>query len=190
MKFVRLGIPGAFLVLSEPLADDRGFFARTFCAREFAAAGLESRLVQTSLSFNPQRGTLRGLHYQASPHDEAKLVRCVRGTIYDILVDLRPESHIFRQHLALELSADERSALYVPPGVAHGFLTLTPDCEVHYAMSEFFEPASSRGVRWNDPAFGIVLPEPVRMISDRDANYPDLLPPLHPSPSPPASKAT
>ncbi len=178
MKLVRLGIPGAFLVELEPLADDRGFFARTFCAREFEAAGLESRFLQTSLSFNPRRGTLRGLHYQADPHGEAKVVRCVRGTVYDLLVDLRPESHIYRQHIAIELAADRRNAVYIPAGVAHGFLTLTDDCEVHYAMSEFYEPSAARGVRWNDPAFGIALPEPVRVISPRDAGYPDLLPPL------------
>ena len=177
MKLVQLGIPGAFLVEIEPLVDDRGFFARTFCAREFAAAGLESRLAQTSLSFNPRRGTLRGLHYQVPPHGEAKVVRCVRGTIYDLLVDLRPESHTFRQHLAIELSADQRDAVYIPPGVAHGFLTRTDDCEVHYAMSEFFAPEAARGVRWNDPALGIVLPGPVRVISERDAAYPDLPPP-------------
>lgn len=175
MKLVRLGIPGAFLLEIEPAADDRGFFARTFCAREFAAAGLAAQFVQTSLSVNPRRGTLRGLHYQAAPHAEAKLVRCVQGTIYDLLVDLRPESHIFRQHLAIELSGEARNAVYIPPGVAHGFLTLTDDCEVHYAMSEFYVPEAARGVRWDDPAFGIVLPEPVRVISDRDAGYPDLL---------------
>ncbi len=177
MRLLRLAVPGAFLVEIEPLADDRGFFARTFCAREFAAAGLESRLVQTSLSFNPRRGTLRGLHYQAEPHAEAKLVRCVRGTIHDLLVDLRPGSSTLRQHLAIELSAEGRTGVYIPPGVAHGFLTLSDDCEVHYAMSEFHEPAAARGVRWNDPALGIVLPEPVRLISARDASYPDLAPP-------------
>jgi dTDP-4-dehydrorhamnose 3,5-epimerase len=180
VKLVPLGIPGAYLVEIEPASDDRGFFARTFCARELAAAGLDGRVAQTSLSFNPRKGTLRGLHYQAEPHAETKLVRCVRGTIYDLLVDLRPESHIFRQHLAIELSADARNAVYIPPGVAHGFLTLSDDCEVHYAMSEFFAPEASRGVRWDDPAFGIVLPEPVRVISPRDAGYPDLLPPSPP----------
>jgi dTDP-4-dehydrorhamnose 3,5-epimerase len=185
LRLVQLGIPGAFLVEIEPAADDRGFFARTFCARDFAAAGLDGRMAQTSLSFNPVRGTLRGMHYQAEPHGEAKLVRCVRGAIYDLLIDLRPESHIFRQHLAIELSAEARNAVYLPPGVAHGFLTLTDDCEVHYAMSEFYEPTASRGVRWNDPAFGIVLPEPVRLISERDAGYPDLLPPLSPLSAPP-----
>ena len=178
MRFVRLGIPGAFLVELEPHADERGFFARSFCSREFAEVGLETRLVQTSLSWNPRRGTLRGMHYQASPHDEAKLVRCVRGRIYDVIVDVREDSHIFRQHLGIELTAHERTAIYVPAGVAHGFLTLTDDCEVHYAMSEFHEPGAARGVRWDDPAFGIVLPELVRVISERDAGYPDLLPPV------------
>jgi len=180
VKLVPLGIPGAFLVEIEPASDERGFFARTFCAREFAAAGLESRFLQTSLSFNPRRGTLRGLHFQAEPHGEAKLVRCVRGRIHDLLVDLRPESHLLRQHLAIVLSDASRNAVYIPPGVAHGFLTLTDDCEVHYSMSEFFTPEAARGVRWNDPAFGIALPEPVQVISERDAGYPDFLSPLPP----------
>jgi len=186
VRFVRLGIPGAFRVEIEPLADDRGFFARTFCTREFAAAGLEHRLAQTSLSFNPRRGTLRGLHYQAEPHGEAKVVRCVRGAIHDLLADLRPDSPTFRQHLALELSADGRTAVYIPTGVAHGFLTLSDDCEVHYAMSELYEPAAARGVRWNDPAFRIVLPEPLRLISERDAGFPDFLPDPSAFPAPPA----
>ena len=178
MKLTRLGIPGAFLVELVPHEDERGIFARTFCARTFTEAGLEGRLAQTSLSFNPRRGTFRGLHYQAAPHAETKLVRCVRGRIYDILLDLREESHIFRQHLAIELSADERNALYVPPGVAHGFLTLTDDCEVHYAMSCEYAPEAARGVRWNDPAFGIVLPAAVELIAERDRDFPDFLPPL------------
>ena len=153
VKLVRLGIPGAFLVEIEPRADDRGFFARTFCAREFAAAGLETGgSAQTSLSWNPRRGTLRGLHYQAAPHAEAKLVRCVRGTIYDLLVDLRRRvAHLPPAPRDRALGRGERNAVYIPPGVAHGFLTLTDDCEVHYAMSEFYEPAAARGVRWDDP---------------------------------------
>lgn len=189
MKLVRLGIPGAFLLALEPHADERGFFARTFCARELADAGLDGRIAQTSLSWNPRRGTLRGLHYQAAPHGEAKIVRCVRGRIYDLIVDLREDSHIFRQHLAIELDAEERTAIYVPPGVAHGFLTLTDDCEVHYSMSEPYEPAAARGVRWDDPAFGIVLPEAVRVISERDAGYADLLPAAAPvvPPAPPGA---
>ncbi len=178
MRLVELGIPGAFLVEIAPAADERGFFARTFDAETFAAAGLATAFPQTSLSWNPARGTLRGLHWQEGEDGEAKLVRCVRGRIYDLVVDVREESHIFRQHLGIELSADERTAVYLPPGVAHGFLTLEDDCEVHYAMSAPFAPASSRGARWNDSAFGIVLPEPVRVISERDRGWPDFLPAL------------
>ena len=175
MRFVPLGIPGAWLLEIEPRGDERGAFARTFCAREFAGHGLETRVAQTSLSTNLRRGTLRGLHWQAAPHAEAKLVRCVRGRVYDLLVDVRPESHIFRQHLAIELSADARNAVYIPPGVAHGFLTLEDDCEVHYAMSEFHAPEAARGARWDDPAFGIVLPEPVAVVSERDRSWPDFV---------------
>lgn len=173
MRFVPLGVPGAFLVEIEPHADERGAFARTFCAREFAARGLADRLVQTSLSLNARRGTLRGLHWQAEPHAEAKTVRCVRGRIYDVLVDVRRDSHAFRQHVAVELDADSRNAVYVPPGVAHGFLTLEDDCEVHYAMSEFHAPEAGRGARWDDPAFGVVWPLPVTVVSDRDRAWPD-----------------
>lgn len=174
MRFVALGVPGAYLVEIEPHADERGAFARTFCAREFGRRGLADRLVQTSLSLNARRGTLRGLHWQAAPHEEAKLVRCVRGRIYDVLVDVRRDSHAFRQHVAVELSADARNAVYVPPGVAHGFLTLEDDCEVHYAMSEFHAPDAARGARWDDPALGIVWPEPVAVVSERDRAWPDL----------------
>jgi len=174
VKFVALGVPGAFRIEIEPRTDARGAFARTFCAREFAARGLAERFVQTSLSLNARRGTLRGLHWQAPPHEEAKLVRCVRGRIYDVLVDVRRGSHAFRQHVAVELSADARDAVYVPPGVAHGFLTLEDDCEVHYAMSEPHAPDAARGARWDDPAFGIVWPEPPAVISERDRAWPDL----------------
>lgn len=172
MRFVPLGVPGAFLVEIEPHADDRGAFARTFCAREFAAHGLADRWVQTSLSWNARRGTLRGLHWQAEPHAEAKTVRCVRGRIYDVLVDVRRDSHAFRQHVAVELDAERRNAVYVPPGVAHGFLTLEDESEVHYAMSEFHAPASARGARWDDPAFGVVWPQPVALVSERDRAWP------------------
>lgn len=172
MRFVELGIPGAFLVELERHSDERGSFARTFCAREFGARGLATAFVQTSLSTNLRRGTLRGLHWQAAPHAEAKLVRCVRGRVYDVLVDVRPESHIFRQHLALELSAAAGNALYVPPGVAHGFLTLEDDSEVHYAMDAFHAPEAARGARWDDPAFGIVWPEAVAVVSERDRSWP------------------
>ena len=178
MKLVELGIPGAFLVEVDAKRDERGLFARTFDAEIFRARGLADRFVQTSLSWNRERGTLRGLHWQAEPHGEAKLVRVTRGRIYDLIVDVRPESHIYRQHLGIELSADERTAIYIPPGIAHGFLTLEDGCEVEYAMSTRYAPEAARGVKWNDAAFGIVLPEPVRVISERDRTYPDLLPAL------------
>ncbi len=176
MKFVRLGLPGAFLVEIEAQADERGFFARTFCAEEFAAAGIDTGVVQTSLSWNARRGTLRGLHWQAAPHAESKLVRCTRGRVYDVLVDVRDDSHTWRQHVAVELSAETRNALVVPPGVAHGFLTLEDDSELHYQMSAVHVPQSGRGARHDDPAFGIVWPEPVQVVSDRDRNWPDFLP--------------
>lgn len=172
MKFVALGIPGAYLLETESHRDERGLFARTFDATEFAARGLAAQFVQTSLSVNRSRGTLRGLHWQATPHGEAKLIRCPRGRIYDVLIDLRPESHIFRQHLAVELSASAANAVYLPPGIAHGFLTLEDDSEVHYAMSAPFVPEAARGLRYDDPALGIVWPEPVRVISERDRSWP------------------
>ena len=175
MRFVELGIPGAWLVELERFEDERGHFARTFCANEFGARGLVTSFVQNSLSVSPRRGTLRGLHWQAPPHAEAKLVRCVRGRIYDVAVDLRADSHIFRQHLGIELSAAEGNAIYLPPGVAHGFLTLEDDCEVHYAMSVPYAPDAARGVRHDDPAFGIVWPEPVRVVSARDRGWPDFV---------------
>jgi len=177
VRLIPLGLPGACLVGLEPHADERGFFARTFCARELAAAGLDVRVAQTSLSWNPRRGTLRGLHWQAPPHAEAKLVRCVRGRIYDVLVDVRPESHAFRQHVAVELDADGRDAVYIPPGVAHGFLTLADGCEVHYQMSESHAPEAARGARFDDPAFGIVWPAPIEVVSARDRAWPDFQPP-------------
>lgn len=171
MRFVPLGLPGAFLVGLEPRFDDRGFFARTFCAEEFARAGLDGRVAQTSLSWNPRRGTLRGLHWQAAPHEEAKLVRCVRGRIHDVLVDLRPgPTHL--AHLAVALSADEGNAVFIPGGVAHGFLTLVDGCEVHYQMSTPHAPDSARGARYDEPAFGITWPAPVEVISERDLAWP------------------
>lgn len=173
MIFRPTAIPGVVLVEPERLADERGFFARTFCAREFAAHGLAARLVQCSLSFNPRRGTLRGMHYQEAPHGEAKLVRCTRGRIHDVALDLRRDSPAFKRHVAVELSAENRLALHLPPGVAHGFLTLEDGCEVAYQMSEPFDPAAGRGVRFDDPAFAIAWPAAVAIVSDRDRTYPD-----------------
>jgi len=158
----------------EPREDERGFFARTFCAREFEEHGLNSRLVQSSISFNKERGTLRGMHWQEAPHGECKLVRCTRGAIYDVMLDLRRESSTFREWIALELSAENRRQVYVSEGFAHGFQTLTDSTEVFYQMSEFFAPDSARGVRWNDPAFTIHWPHAGRQImSERDTSYPD-----------------
>ncbi|MEX0679221.1 MAG: dTDP-4-dehydrorhamnose 3,5-epimerase [Pirellulales bacterium] len=172
MKFIPTTIGGAYSIEPERLADERGFFARTWCEREFQEHGLESRLVQCSISYSPERGTLRGIHFQAPPHAEVKLVRCTRGAIYDVILDLRPDSPTRLAWAAFELSAENHNALYIPPGLAHGFLTLADDCEVFYQMSEFFEGSAARGVRWNDPAFGIEWPRPVMVISARDANYP------------------
>jgi dTDP-4-dehydrorhamnose 3,5-epimerase len=172
VRFRPLELPGAFAIELEPQADERGFFARSFCAREFAAAGLDARLVQASLSWSPRRGTLRGLHWQAAPHAEAKVVRCVRGRIWDVLVDVRPESPRFRRHVALELTAEGRGAVYIPAGVAHGFLTLEEGCEVHYQMSELHAPEAARGARYDDPAFALPWPAPVELVSARDLAWP------------------
>jgi dTDP-4-dehydrorhamnose 3,5-epimerase len=172
MRFSPLSLTGAWLVEIEPRADDRGLFARTWCAREFAEHGISATFVQASVSFNDVAGTLRGMHYQASPHAETKLVRCTAGAIYDVLVDLRPESTTYRQWHGETLTNTNRRALFIPEGFAHGFITLEDATEVLYEISAFYEPSAARGVRWNDPALAIRWPrEPIR-ISERDANYP------------------
>ncbi len=173
MKFVATPLAGVYVIDIEPVADERGFFARTWCEREFREQGLKSELVQCSISFNIRRGTLRGMHYQDKPYEETKLVRCTRGAIYDVLIDLRQESASFMQWVGTEMSADNRRMLYVPPGVAHGFQTLEDDSEVSYQISEIFHPESARGVRWDDPALGITWPQAVSVISERDRCYPD-----------------
>lgn len=173
MKFMPLPLQGTFLIEPEPVADERGFFARTFCREEFSAHNLNPDLVQCSISFNMQKGILRGMHYQKEPHQEVKLVRCTMGGIYDVIIDLRRDSATFRQWASVELTADNRRSVYIPEGIAHGFLTLADNCEVFYQMSEYFRPESSAGVRWNDPAFSIEWPGDVSIISDRDLNYPD-----------------
>ena len=173
MVFTETSVQGAWVVEAERRADERGFFARTWDTEEFAQSGLSGRLVQCSLSFNTRRGTLRGMHYQAPPHEEAKLVRCTAGAIFDVALDLRPGSATFRRWFGVELSAQNRLALYVPEGCAHGFVTLTDDSEVLYQISEFYEPAAARGVRWDDPAFGIEWPAEVLVINERDRTYPD-----------------
>ena len=176
MRFVPLALSGAFRVEPELKSDERGFFARTFCRDEFAAHGLHPELVQCSVSFNAKRGTLRGMHYQRKPHEEAKLVRCTMGAIHDVLLDLRPASATFRRWVGVDLCAENRHAVYIPEGIAHGFLTLSDGCEVFYQMAHMFQPESAAGVRWNDPAFGIEWPGEVRVISERDRNYADFRP--------------
>lgn len=173
MKFVPLPLEGAFLIEPEPVADERGFFARTFCREEFSAHGLNPGLLQCSLSFNTRKGTLRGMHYQTEPHQEVKLVRCTMGSIYDVIIDLREDSATFKKWASAELTADNRRSVYIPEGFAHGFLTLADNCEVFYQMSELFRPECTAGVRWNDPAFSIDWPGDVSIISERDRNHPD-----------------
>jgi dTDP-4-dehydrorhamnose 3,5-epimerase len=177
VRFTPLELKGAYLIEPERIEDERGSFARTWCSREFAAAGLPAGLEQCSLSANKRRGTLRGLHLQADPHGEHKLVRCSRGAIFDVIVDLRIGSPTFRRWVAFELTADNAKALLIPPGMAHGFQTLADETDVFYQMAESFVPGAARGVRWNDPAFAIAWPAAERRImSDRDAGYPDFDP--------------
>ena len=173
MLFRATRIAGAYEVDLDPHEDERGFFARTWCAREAAALGLPDRIVQASVSHNARRGTLRGLHFQWPPSREGKLVRCERGAVHDVLVDLRPDSASFLAHIALRLEAGPGNALYVPPGVAHGFQVLEDDTRVGYLMSDFHAPELAGGVRWDDPAFGVAWPLPVTVISPRDRDYPD-----------------
>ena len=164
---------GAYLISLVPIADERGFFARSWCREEFRARGLNPDLVQCNISFNRRKGTLRGMHYQAEPNAEVKLVRCTRGACYDVIIDLRRNSPTFRHWLAVELTSENRRMLYIPEGFAHGFQTLVDETEVQYQMSTFFVPDAARGVRWDDPAFGIEWPEADRIMSAKDRNYPD-----------------
>ncbi|OGD32781.1 MAG: dTDP-4-dehydrorhamnose 3,5-epimerase [Candidatus Aminicenantes bacterium RBG_19FT_COMBO_58_17] len=164
---------GACVVGLERREDDRGFFARSWCRREFEAHGLNPRIAQCDVSFTARKGTLRGMHFQVKPFEEAKLVRCTMGSLCDVIVDLRRDSPTFKRHLSVVLTAENRTMLYVPEGFAHGFLTLEDNTEVHYQISEFHAPDHARGFRWNDPAFGIAWPADVKVISERDRNYPD-----------------
>jgi len=174
MRFTETKLDGAFLIDIEPIEVERGFFARSFCRNEFAAHGLNTELVQCNISFNRKKGTLRGMHYQTPPHAEAKVVRCTRGIIYDVIVDLRRQSPTYRQWFGVELSADNYRMLYVPEGLAHGFLTLRDDSEVLYQMSTYFAPESATGVRWDDPALNIHWPEQPILISEKDRQLPGL----------------
>jgi dTDP-4-dehydrorhamnose 3,5-epimerase len=173
MRFEETPLAGACVVELEPRVDERGFFARCFCEREFGDRGLPTRFPQCNLSRNDRLGTLRGMHFQAAPYHEAKLVRAVTGAIYDVIVDLRARSATFLRWFAVELSAEAGKALFVPAGFAHGFLTLAPKTDVFYHMSDFYRPEGARGFRWNDPRFDIRWPSVPNAISPRDASYPD-----------------
>lgn len=179
MIFTETKVAGAFVIDLEKRADERGFFARMFCEREFSDHGLATRFVQANNSLAVTKGTLRGLHYQLAPKSEVKLVRCVRGSLLDVIVDLREDSETFCQHIAVELTAENRRMLYVPKGFAHGFITLEDQTETLYLVDEFYAPDRERGLRWNDPKFGIEWPlEPV-VISEKDRTHPDFDPAHH-----------
>ncbi|HLO47422.1 MAG TPA: dTDP-4-dehydrorhamnose 3,5-epimerase [Kamptonema sp.] len=174
MKFTETKLKGAYIIETELIKDERGFFARSWCQTEFTERGLNPHLVQCNISFNYKKGTLRGMHYQAKPYEEAKLVRCTMGAIYDVIIDIRPESPTFKQWFAVELTAENRKMLYIPEGMAHGFQTLVDNSEVFYQMSEFYHSNSATGLRWDDPIFGIVWPDSSQcVISEKDRNLPD-----------------
>jgi dTDP-4-dehydrorhamnose 3,5-epimerase len=173
MDFAPTPLKDAYIIEVEKLEDERGFFARTWCQQEFTKQNLDPCLVQCNISFNKKKGTLRGMHFQVPPFAETKLVRCTQGAIYDVIADLRPESETYLHWTAVELTADNRKALYVPKGFAHGFQTLEDHTEIFYQMSEFYAPNQAGGFRWNDPTFNINWPESISIISDRDQEYAD-----------------
>jgi len=173
MIFRETRLTGVFEIHIEPIPDERGFFARSWCRKEFIEHGLNPELVQCNLSMNRRKGTLRGIHFQSAPHQEAKLVRCTRGSIFDVAVDLRPQSATYMQWIGAELTAENRVAFFVPEGCGHGFLTLEDNTEVIYQMSGYYHPEAAQGIRWDDPAFQIAWPAPVEVISERDCNHPE-----------------
>lgn len=173
MIFKETKLKGVFIIEPERLEDERGFFARTWCKREFEVHGLNSNLIQCNISFNKIKGTLRGMHYQSDPHAEAKLVRCTQGSLYDVIIDLRQNSITYKNWFAVELNRDNYKMLYIPENFAHGFLTLEDNTEVLYYMSESYYPEYARSVRWNDTAFSIKWPTEVNILSERDRNCPD-----------------
>jgi dTDP-4-dehydrorhamnose 3,5-epimerase len=171
MLFHETELNGAFVIELEKRADERGFFARSWCQREFEQHGLVAHVVQANISLNIHKGTLRGMHYQAAPYEETKLVRCTRGAIYDVIVDLRSKSPTYRKWIGVELTAENYKMLFVPEGFAHGFQTLVDDTEVIYQVTQFYTPGAERGARWSDPAFGIKWPLPVEVISKKDSEW-------------------
>ena len=173
MLIEKTPLAGVLVTSVQKIEDERGFFARTFCEQEFALAGVDIHLLQTNVSGNKHRGTLRGLHFQDAPRPDKKLVTCIRGAIFDVAVDLRPDSATYLQWFGIELTAENRKGLYIPPGCAHGFITLEDDTDVNYLMGETYVAELARGARWNDPAFGINWPIPPVTLNERDANYPN-----------------
>jgi dTDP-4-dehydrorhamnose 3,5-epimerase len=173
MKFSGTNLKDAFIVQIEKLNDERGFFARSWCQKEFDAHGLNSRFVQANVSYNRKKGTLRGMHYQIAPYQECKLLRCTRGAIYDVIIDLRPDSPTYKKWTGVELTADNYTMFFVPEDFAHGFQTLTDETEIIYQVSQFYTPGSEKGIRFDDPAFGIQWPLEVTVISDKDKTWPN-----------------
>lgn len=179
MKFHQISLPGAYLIEPEPRADDRGFFMRAFCEQEFADTGLVAHYPQINISGNRRRGTLRGFHYQLPPRSEVKVLRCIRGAVYDMMIDLRPQSPTYLKSFGAELTAENRTMLYTPAGFAHGYLALSDDAEVLYMASDTYSAADERGLRWNDPALDLSLPFEPEIISPKDAGWPDFDPDYH-----------
>jgi dTDP-4-dehydrorhamnose 3,5-epimerase len=175
LKFIETPLEGAYIVEIEPIEDERGFFAKSWSDEDFGAQGLTTRVAQCGISFNRHKGTLRGMHYQEKPYEEAKLVRCTRGAIYDLIVDIRPSSPTYKQWSAFELTAENRRMLYVPEGFAHGFQALEDETEVYYQISELYHPEAARGIRWNDPALMFHWPLEVGTISERDRQFTDFI---------------
>ncbi|MGL4634803.1 MAG: dTDP-4-dehydrorhamnose 3,5-epimerase [Beijerinckiaceae bacterium] len=173
MKFIPAPLAGAFVIEQEPRVDERGFFARAFCAQEFSTAGLETSFVQANNTLTTRKGTVRGFHYQLPPSAEVKLVRCIRGAVYDVIVDIRPDSKTYRQSFGATLDQDNRQMMYVPRGFAHGFVSLTDDAELHYMVSAFYDAKQERGLRYNDPAFSVKWPLDMASISAKDSAWPD-----------------
>ena len=172
MDFTETKLKGAFIINLKRLEDERGFFARTFCQKEFKEHGLNTQIVQANISYNKKRGTFRGMHMQLAPYEESKLIKCTRGAIYDVIIDMRISSDTYKQWIGVELTAENHQLLYVPEGFAHGFITLKNDTEVTYQMNQFYAPGSEKGFRWNDPAFGIAWPIQPIVIAEKDKNFP------------------
>lgn len=175
MIFTETKLKGAFLIEIQKLEDERGFFGRSWCVEEMKNHGINTRVLQANVSFNKMKGTLRGMHYQQAPHQEAKLVRCVRGRIYDVIIDLRKNSSTFKQWIGVELTADNYKMLYVPEDFAHGFITLEDNCEINYLMSAVYVPGAAATIRWNDPMFGIKWPIHPEILSEKDRLQPDFI---------------